>query len=193
MDIQAICPVHTPAIYRAACELASFVTDQYLNTAARYGFGYVADDNGPDDWDTLCAAYGRSVATKAPLPVYSGASATSVYTTIGRPAVNLQFRYWHDMAHVRLNAGFTFGEERTVSADHVRAAADAGLSLLAIRLLDADTFGQLMFGREHGGFVTDQSRWAVDYVEHGYNVAAAHQLKLRREADARALLSAAGL
>ncbi len=193
MDIQAICPVHTPAIYRAACELASFVTDQHYRTAVKVGFGYVPTDDGPDDYATLCAAYGRSVVTKEPLPVYSGASATSIYTTISRPETNLQFRYWHDVIHVRLGADFTFASERKVSADHLCEAARAGLSMLALRLLDADTFGQLCFGREHGGFVADQSRWAVDYVEHGYDRAAAHQLKLRREAEAADILRASGL
>jgi len=181
-------------------ELSRFVTDQAVLTADRCGFGFVAvpecapgayalptrtglpaipeDVGAPCTWDDLTIAHRICSETRNPFPVSDSSSATALY---GRWA-NYAFRFWHDITHVVTGQSFTFADERIVSAHHYHDACEAGLGPLSLALLEADTFGQLLFGHRNGGFVADQRRFDLLYVQAGFRHAEADALQLRSRA-----------
>lgn len=104
------------------------------------------------------ARYAR--ATFQPFRVYGGGSERTIY---GSPAVNHAFRFWHDAVHFELGADFSPAGEARVAYAQLREARALGAGREALRMLRADTLGQVWYFAHHGRFVEDQREFVRLY------------------------------
>lgn len=123
---------------------------------------HVAVDHAPENLAELNAwAAGRS-SLDEPLPVWNGASETSIYSS---PEVNFAYRAWHDWTHLQLQADIDQAGEYQVSLHHLRDAAHAGVPADELAALWADSHGQNEYYARHGDFVVDQRAFVLAYIE----------------------------
>lgn len=122
------------------------------------GFGYVESDNAPEKFNVLKAAFAHSLRTLEALPVYSGGSDHSIYTS---KEGNWAFRFCHDVAHVLLNAGFGPADEtKVIKYQGDKVAKQFGKGSIEHRLFMADTLGQVAYYAVHQDFPVDQLAFA---------------------------------
>lgn len=147
------------AIDRARHSLSGAIDYLARRERAYTGIGMVAVADAPDTWEALQAVD----LTAGVLPVWDGASGSTVYAT---PEDNYAFRYWHDMGHLRHGLSFTPDDEITLQHEHhlPRVAAIVGTDSLAYRLYHADTVGQIEYVMQHHRFPDDQLAFGVAYL-----------------------------
>lgn len=110
------------------------------------------DEGAPQSLAELKAA----AAKGGPLPVWSGGSEHTIYST---PEVNFAFRAWHDTFHLLLNAEFNGEGEAIVNAASIRQALeDKSVSIEDLQALHYDVWGQYVYATHHAGeFPTNQA------------------------------------
>jgi len=151
--------------------LSIFVEARALAAEDRLGFGWLPADDAPEDYPALRAAFYRSRLTGAPLPVATVNVTPSVFVSAQS---NWAMRFWHDVTHVELDAGFGFRDEQRVAAHHLAALEAAGRPPGSLEwvLLRADTVGQnLVYAMTGGGFVADQWEFTLDVLRSGLPLA----------------------
>jgi len=141
----------------ASRALSRFVIDKARKVQRQIGFGYVEAADAPNNMRELMAAFENSKRTGQPLPVFSGASEGTIYTS---KEANWAFRFWHDVVHCQHDLGFNFADEVSVAWLQGEAvAAEFGKESMEYRMFMADTAGQSLYAQTHGGeFPVDQ--WA---------------------------------
>ena len=146
--------------------LTEFVMIQANGLADFVDFGWRPDPDAPSTFDDLHREYCWSSTFKTDLPVSSLYSDTTIYVT---PEANYVMRFWHDVTHVRLMAGFDVDGELEVAVAHldVLRAWGFGPETFEHKLLHADTIGQLYFSLVTGTFPVDQLRFAEACIELG--------------------------
>jgi hypothetical protein len=148
--------------------LSSFIEQAAARTGDETGFGYVLTHDAPDTYPALVDAFGRSVATGAPLPISSANGDDVIYTS---PNTNGALRFWHDVNHIRRGLTFNLVDELELSLWHLGELEAAGhdRGSLVWRLLHADLTGQAYvqaFGRR---FPRDQRRFVTRCVTGGFD------------------------
>lgn len=124
----------------------------------------IATPDAPDTWDEL-----RSVDISTGLPVWNGASDSSIYLDADH---NIMFRYWHDLGHLRYDKSFSIQDEIDLQWQyHMRELwywlADKDYSDardLAMDMYVADTIGQIEYVQIHHKFPNDQLAFVNAYV-----------------------------
>lgn len=120
--------------------------------------------DAPNTWDEL-----RSVDLSTGLPVWNGASESSIYIDSDH---NVMFRYWHDLGHLRYDKSFTPEDEIALQWQyHMRelwywlAREDySDAHNLAMDMYVADTIGQIEYAQVHHDFPADQLAFVNAYV-----------------------------
>jgi hypothetical protein len=169
---------HTVAddIAAASDSLSSFIDQAARRTADEIGFGYVLTRDAPSTYPALVAAFKRSVATGAPLPISSQNSGDVIYR---RPSVNGSLRFWHDVRHVQLHLTFDLVDELELSLWHLRELEAAGYprGSLVWRLLHADLTGQTYVQAFAQRFPLDQRRFVTGCVTAGFDYGLLDELR----------------
>ena len=98
------------------------------------------------------------------IPIADYGSNTSIYSSSHS---NTLFRFWHDVLHLENNLGFNFSDEMAVADLHIQAAKEFNLSGLAIRILEADTKGQVKYYFKHKEFVNNQEAFVQSCIKLG--------------------------
>lgn len=135
--------------------LTRFVLDKANHLTRELGFSYIETEQAPETYENLLEAYQHSIKTHAPLPVFSGASEGTIYTS---KEGNWAFRFWHDITHVSNGLGFSLMDEVKCSSIQAEQVAKYfGADTVEYRLFLADTIGQSIYAELHGGlFPSDQ-------------------------------------
>lgn len=146
-------------LQQGTVNLSSFVRGQARATAELVGFAWLPRPDAPSDYGSLRRAYLASRLTGEPLAVSDEHSEGTIYDGAD---TNYAFRFWHDVTHVRLGAGFDLDGELAVAVAHldVLRAAGWGPGTLEYGLLHADTAGQTIFGAATGAFPEEQACFA---------------------------------
>ena len=155
-----------PARFAAArAVLAAAVGLCAARMAARVGVpGWVAVAEGaPDTYDGVVAEVRAAMGGGRAVRVYAGASERTIYW---RPEVNHAFRAWHDLTHAW--HGFDFTTEGEIATARAQIAYMGDVTGIdrgdAVRLLYADTIGQVEYFARHGAFVPDQVAFVQRYA-----------------------------
>lgn len=140
---------------KARSNLTRFVLDKASRLSKDLGFSYIDTEQAPNSFEDLQEAYKHSALTHDPLPVFSGASDNTIYTS---KEGNWAFRFWHDITHVANGLAFTLAEEVECSSIQAEQVSKYfGTDSLEYRLFVADTIGQSVYAALHGGeFPKDQ-------------------------------------
>lgn len=153
-------------LVEARAILSGFVEAVAATTADEVGFSWRPDGHAPDRYDALLAAYERSIRTGESMPVSDQFCDSTVYTD---PKVNMAFRFWHDVSHVRRGLSFELVDELELAEWHLSELERAGQSAwsLPYRLLRADLVGQVYVMALVHRFPIDQHMFVIDCIEHG--------------------------
>lgn len=155
----------TRQLDRAVCQLQDFTFQRAEELEREIGFGYRPSECAPSNFDDLVLHYAGCGLTGLPYMVSSLHNETA---PLGVEA-NLAFRFWHDCTHFRLHADFTHQGEVRVSQRQIEEFEAEGVTAHSLpwKLLFAETFGQTECYRRLGGFPLDQTRFTLEYLEHG--------------------------
>lgn len=150
---------------KGVAELAAFVWRRAEESAAEVGFGFRPSEHGPGSFAELQRQVRLAECSGLPLPVSARFSETAI---LGE-RTNVAFRFWHDLTHVRLRAGFDRSGEVAVGQQQLGKLEASGVRphSLVWRLLFAETLAQDTCLRRTGEFPADQTRFTLDYLEHG--------------------------
>lgn len=151
-------------INKARANLEHFVVSKASRLAKDIGFSYIESDNAPNSFEELEEAYKHSMATRAPLPVYSGASDNTIYLS---KEGNWSFRFWHDVIHASNGYKFTLQDEIECSAIQCEEVERYfGAHSLERKLFVADTIGQSVYAYLHNGaFPENQLQFVKDLIK----------------------------
>jgi len=122
------------------------------------GWSYYLTDDAPETYEGLKK---RSAYMNIPIADYG--SDTSIYS----PRINGLFRFWHDVTHLELDRGFSLSGEEVVCREHLAEGKELGLSILALRILEADTCGQVAYYFKHKKFVENQAAFVQSVLNRG--------------------------
>lgn len=129
-----------------------------IEIAYLFAGDYEVAANAPNTWEEL-----KAVRNAAVLPVWNGASETSIW---GREA-NYAFRAWHDRVHLAHELSFTPEDEAQVAAiQRAQVLAMTGDVRLA-ELVWADVFGQGQYLARYGEFPNNQAAFMEAYINEG--------------------------
>ena len=133
-----------------------------------YGMGY-----SPNNYHTVPASESmESIAALkewraingefASMPVLENGKTLSVYGG----SINEHVRYWHDLIHLEINAGFGLNDERRVTNEHVRqlSAVDSKYAKLFIDIIKADIGGQAEYYASNNRFVINGARFVHNFL-----------------------------
>lgn len=104
-------------------------------------------------------------------------TAHSERTIFATPHLNHCFRYWHDIAHIQVDAPFTeTGERRAAEWQIARVMDLVGPTWEAknrwAAIIDTEVNGQVDYYLKHGTFPEDQRAFAIEHLAaKGYDVA----------------------
>ena len=142
----------------AISELTVFIKKRCLQLSID-GWSYFETDKAPESFKELLT-YKDSKS----LPIANYGNEFTIYPN---ESANTSFRFWHDCLHIEYNKGFSFNDELFISNIHIQDARKEGLSLDAIRILIADTRGQIQYYYKHKEFVTYQKAFVQEYLKRG--------------------------
>jgi hypothetical protein len=159
--------LYTEAEFNSAVsELKYFMAVMSMKCTDR-GWSYYVTDDAPEKFKDLKA---RTVGKRIPIASYG--SDTTIYGEGKLGAeFNHMFRFWHDVTHLELDQGFSKDGERAVIEQHLAEGRAFGLSELAIKILEADTLGQVEYYFKHRKFVENQRAFIDSCVQHGIRLA----------------------
>lgn len=146
----------------ARAKLSAFIIRKADQIQKQIGFGYVDSDNAPGDFESLLTAYRSSKRTGFALPVWSGCSDNTAYTSRG---ANYAFRFWHDVLHCVHGLGFNLADEVAIGHMHVaEVKAYFGPDSIEAMIMYADTVRQSQYEAVHGKFPDNQYAFVHDFV-----------------------------
>ena len=141
-------------------ELSTFIMVQADMCKSR-GWSYKATENAPESFKDL-----KAQTTHKCIPIANYGCDTSIYDD---NTINETFRFWHDVTHLELDVDFSMQGEYAVIDEHLKAAKQYGLSLLATRILFIDTAGQVEYYNKHSEFVQNQKSFLNACISKGIN------------------------
>ena len=93
-------------------------------------------------------------------------------TIFGDPSVNVQFRAWHDLCHIELDADFSPEGERAAAALQIAQVyavyGNNADTRTYAAIIDAEVNGQLAYYLETGAFPENQYEFVCDYLRSKY-------------------------
>ncbi len=143
-------------------ELKQFITDMAMH-CIKQGYAFNVTDKAYDSFKQLKADY----EVNGKLTISSTGSESAIYGE----SVNILFRFYHDVTHIKLDRGFNTASELAVVAVHMDDARVYGLSPDACAMLYADTAGQVLYYAKHKTFINDQAAFITDLLERGSDYA----------------------
>lgn len=146
----------------AIAEVAKLIEFKTLECYAR-GWAYLPTSNAPESFKALKASTIGKI-----IPVADYGCDKSIYKS---PNINIKFRFWHDVTHLELDSGFSVSGETNVIKAHLAEAKEFGLSPLAMRILEADTIGQVLYYDKYKQFVDNQEAWLDSCLTYGVSKA----------------------
>lgn len=133
--------------------LSSFILAKADSVARVVGFGYVDVEHAPNDFDALMMAWKASKRSGLALPVWSGGSENTIYTSCG---ANYAFRFWHDSIHALTGLAFNTLDEIEIGRIQVQAVQkEFGNRSLESLLMYADTIAQSIYASANDGAFPD--------------------------------------
>lgn len=179
---QPVTGIHADEFGILCRRLTHVVEHVAVSVLATYGITRVNPvSNAPESFAAVvCATVDAELTGR--MSVSSQVPETMIYT---KQPVNLLFRAWHDVMHVKTNSDFsTEGETRTAISQasqllrYLRTVEprtngrDYGDTNALLRLFLVDTIGQAQyFAATDGGFVKDQRQFAWHSLSQGLPVA----------------------
>lgn len=139
-------------------ELKQFITDMAMY-CIKQGYAFNVTDKAYDSFKQLKADY----EVNGKLTISSTGSESAIYGE----SVNILFRFYHDVTHIKLDKGFSTQDEMAVVDSHMIDAKAYGLSYDASALLYADTAGQVEYYAKHKTFINDQAAFIADWLGYG--------------------------
>ena len=146
---------------QAVEDIKLFLLDMALKARHR-GWSFTTTDKAPESYSALKAA---SVDKCIPIADYG--SDTSIY---GKE-INTLFRFYHDVTHLENDWSFNKASETLTAEKHKADAIAFGLSPLALKILWADTFGQVEYYFKRKQFVNNQLDFVYMCLQVGINTA----------------------
>lgn len=146
----------TPETFATARKnLSAFMLTKADQMSRVLGFGYQDADEAPNDYAALLTAWRKAKQTGTFLPVWSGGSDKTVYTSKG---ANYAFRFWHDALHCMHGLTFNTPDEITIGImQTAEVAAYFGADSIESKIMYADTVMQSQYADKHNGeFPEDQ-------------------------------------
>ena len=144
---------------QARANLSGFVLNQAAIIQNATGLYYEGAENAPNSYNEVLNEFNQAKQNGGRVRVYSGACENTIYTAA---PVNLAFRFWHDYLHYKNEFDFSrTGEELTAFIHCGQVAARFGLGSIEYQLIQADTFGQVEYFWDVGGFVENQLNFAA--------------------------------
>jgi hypothetical protein len=128
------------------------------------GWRAVVSDNAPSTFKELKS---QCLESKI-ITIERAGSDKSIYSSA---YVNSCFRFYHDVTHLTLDKGFSVLGESTVIDSHKADAVKFGLSPLAMRVLEADTIGQVLYYQKHKTYVLNQRAFLDSCLQYGVKMA----------------------
>lgn len=140
--------------------LSLFVMVKANRISHAVGFGYTDKPVAPSSYSELIAAWRHSRKTGLALPVWSGASDNTIYTT---PGANYAFRFWHDSIHALQQLEFNTIDEIIIGTEQVKAVqVEFGMYSLEAILMYSDTIAQSLYAdANNGNFPDDQYAFVI--------------------------------
>ena len=148
----------------AVAELTSLIHFEALS-AMSMGLSYKPTDKAPESFAELKKQVAHSGGI---IPIADYGCDHTIYPD---PETNLKFRFWHDSIHLAIDKGFSYREELDVASCHLAVARAAGLSPLALSILEADTLGQTEYYKKYHEFVHDQDAFCDSVLQNGLKIA----------------------
>lgn len=145
-------------------ELSAFIKLMAHECMAQ-GWAYRPTENAPETFADLKAQTHGFV-----IPIADYGCENTIYDSAH---TNILFRFWHDKIHLEEGLGFNTDHENKVADIHLKAARLHRLSPLAVKILEADTKGQVAYYAKHKDFVGNQSAFVDSYLQHGERIACA--------------------
>lgn len=146
----------------ARANLSQFILRKAHALQKQIGFGYADRNEAPSDYTALRAAYDASKRTGFALPVWSGGSDKTVYTSRG---ANYAFRFWHDVLHCVHGLDFALQNEIAIGHMHVaEVAAHFGPASVEAAIMLADTVRQSQHEALYNEFPADQLAFVWECV-----------------------------
>lgn len=137
------------AFDKALDNLRKFFIYRAEHYCRTFNVHYEEADDAPQEWEAIKRQFipGRVVQ------VAKGGLEHSLFGA----AYEYALRFWHDALHVKLNADLSLEGELAVAVEHLKEVEhEFGARSLEAIILAADTFGQTLFFRLKGGFVSNQ-------------------------------------
>ncbi|WP_285728218.1 hypothetical protein [Psychromicrobium xiongbiense] len=159
-------PMHPtePQIDAACRELTDHFLAEAEAAARLVGFGWYGTPSSPATFTTLKAAYEHCASTGEALAVSNEHLETAILASL---EANVALRFVHDVSHVRQGLSFRTEDELELGLCHVATTELAGLSPLAVRLIEADLVGQTLLYAASGKFATNQRQFDLDCLVFG--------------------------
>lgn len=101
---------------------------------------------------------------KRPMPVSTANADRNVW---GGVTSNAIFRFWHDLVHLDEGLNFDYHEEVAVGLFQMEQVRKWGFTEECIKLIEAETIGQVLYHQVTGQFPADQIVFAKRYFAHG--------------------------
>ena len=142
-------PTAINAFDQAVQNLRKFFINRADHYSRTFNVHYEEAPDAPQDWEGIKRQFIPGKVVKV--------GTDGVETSLFGAGYEYALRFWHDALHVKLNADLSLEGELVVATAHLEEveAAFGPRSLEAI-IMAADTFGQTLFFRLKGGFVSNQ-------------------------------------
>jgi len=147
--------------YASQC-LSHWIVKHAARISKEIGFSYWPVSDAPDTFEGVCAEFKACMRGGKPFRVYDGASDKTIYTN---PETNYAFRFWHDITHAVYKLDFTEHGERATAQKQIDEVSKAfGPDSLEVKLIAADTIGQVEYFAKVGGFVENQKEFVYGLI-----------------------------
>ena len=131
--------------------------------------GYYLTDKAPSTFKELVEYRHCNV-----LPVYAGGSDNTIYKHAYQ---NYNFRFVHDLHHIKLNKAFSFDGEMSTIKPHFEAIRKWSFKHLdsctirhdLLKLFLIDTAGQVEYYYQYGDYIKDQLSFAIEGMTESIN------------------------
>lgn len=138
--------------------LVEVAKDLYLS-----GWSYLTSSEAPESYKEL-----KQTTHDKCIIIADYGCENTIYSD---PIYNHLFRFWHDVLHLVHDCNFSKEGESKVASYHLKMAETRGLSPLALRILNAETNGQVAYYFARKAFVVNQEAFIKSCLQHGINKA----------------------
>lgn len=147
----------------AILELENFIMEM-TQDCLKKGWAARVSGNAPSNFKELKK---QSLKSKI-INVEQAGSENCIYS---HALINSCFRFYHDVTHLECGHGFDIHGETIIAETHERHGKEYGLSKLALKVLEAETLGQILYYENHSKFVVNQRAFIDSCLRKGIETA----------------------